>query len=70
MADEVMSGGSYYSNNSFVLHFGLGSATTADAIEVRWPSGTNQKFERVAGPSVLITEGSPDVKAFAARDHR
>ena len=25
MIDEVMSGGSYYSQNSFTLHFGLGS---------------------------------------------
>ena len=40
--DEVMSGGSYYSQNSFTLHFGLGEATRADKIEIRWPSGIDQ----------------------------
>ena len=42
--DEVMSGGSYYSQNSLVLHFGLGAATAVDSIEVRWPSGQVQKL--------------------------
>ena len=42
MIDEVMSGGSYYSQNSFTLHFGLGSCTRADQIEIRWPSGIVQ----------------------------
>ncbi|HEX3682671.1 MAG TPA: CRTAC1 family protein [Bryobacteraceae bacterium] len=40
--DEVMSGGSYYSQNSFTLHFGLGACTRADQIEIRWPSGIVQ----------------------------
>jgi hypothetical protein len=48
MIDEVMSGGSYYSQNSFTLHFGLGQATTAQAIEIRWPSGILQKLGPVA----------------------
>ncbi|MBV9267907.1 MAG: CRTAC1 family protein [Acidobacteriaceae bacterium] len=47
MIDEIMSGGSYYSQNSFTLHFGLGQATQVDTIEVRWPSGIVQKL----GPS-------------------
>ena len=40
--DEVMSGGSYYSQNSFTLHFGLGPCTRAEDIEIRWPSGIVQ----------------------------
>jgi hypothetical protein len=44
MIDEVMSGGSYYSQNSFTLHFGLGTATQVDNFEIRWPSGTIQKI--------------------------
>ena len=34
-----MSGSSYYSQNDLRLHFGLGRAATADAVEVAWPSG-------------------------------
>ncbi len=41
--DEVHSGGSYLSQNDLRLHFGLGSATKIDSIEVRWPSGVVDK---------------------------
>ncbi|MBM3782976.1 MAG: CRTAC1 family protein [Acidobacteria bacterium] len=37
--DEVMSGGSYYSQHSTVLHFGLGSEKTVESVTVRWPNG-------------------------------
>src|SRR5580698_8051230 len=37
---DVMSGGSYESSNDQRLHFGLGQATTVDAVELRWPDGT------------------------------
>jgi enediyne biosynthesis protein E4 len=40
----VMSGGSYYSQNSFTLHFGLGACNRVDAVEIRWPSGIIQKL--------------------------
>jgi enediyne biosynthesis protein E4 len=54
---EVMSGGSYYSQNSLTLHFGLGSAKEADAIEIRWPSGTLQRLGKTAADQTLkITE--------------
>ncbi len=57
MIDEVMSGGSFYSNNSFTLHFGLGAATAVDGIEIRWPSGIVQKIAQTAADQTLkITE--------------
>jgi hypothetical protein len=63
MIDEVMSGGSFYSQNSFTLHFGLGTATGADRLEVRWPNGEIQKWSKVAGGgTVHLTEGSPEVQ--------
>jgi hypothetical protein len=37
--DEVRGGGSYLSQNDLRLHFGLGSATRIDLVEVRWPTG-------------------------------
>lgn len=41
-------GGSYASTNTRRLHFGLGAATTIDAIEIRWPSGGRQVLKSVA----------------------
>jgi enediyne biosynthesis protein E4 len=38
-SDEVRSGGSYLSQNDLRLHFGMGSATRADQVEIRWPNG-------------------------------
>ena len=37
--DEIRSGGSYLSQNDLRVHFGLGSATKIDSVEIRWPSG-------------------------------
>jgi hypothetical protein len=45
--DEVRSGGSYLSQSDVRLHFGLGSSTKMDKVEVRWPSGVSQVFEGV-----------------------
>lgn len=36
---EVRSGGSYLSHNDIRVHVGLGAASRADRIEIRWPSG-------------------------------
>ena len=61
--DEVMSGGSYYSQNSFTLHFGLGAAKEADEVEVRWPSGIVQKTGKVTADQTLrIKEQSPGAR--------
>jgi hypothetical protein len=35
------------------VHFGLGSDTRADSIEIRWPSGVVQKFQNVGADQVL-----------------
>jgi hypothetical protein len=57
MIDEVMSGGSYYSQNSFTLHYGLGAAESVDGIEIHWPSGIVQKIGKTAADQTLkITE--------------
>jgi hypothetical protein len=37
--DQVRSGGSYLSQSDFRVHFGLGTATKIESVEIRWPSG-------------------------------
>src|SRR5205085_12233997 len=41
--DEVRGGGSYLSQNDLRLHFGLGTADNASAVEVRWPNGNIER---------------------------
>ena len=57
---DVFSGGSYGSSSDQRVHFGLGSATTVDSIEIHWPSGKKQS---VTVPSVdrifTVEEGKP-----------
>jgi hypothetical protein len=45
---EVRAGGSYLSADSPQLHFGLGQATQADTLEIRWPDGRTSRFQHVA----------------------
>ncbi len=42
--DEVRSGGSYLSQHDLRIHFGLGTATKIDHVEIRWPSGAVDKI--------------------------
>jgi hypothetical protein len=61
-AQEVMSQSSFYSSNDPRLHFGLGAETSAD-IEVRWPSGLQEKFKAVAADQLItVKEGSGMVR--------
>jgi hypothetical protein len=53
MIDEVMSGGSYYSQNAFTLHFGLGEASRVSDIEIRWPSGIKQNTGPVTADQTI-----------------
>jgi enediyne biosynthesis protein E4 len=62
---DVMSGGSFYSQNDLNLHFGLGAAQRADKIEVRWPSGATQTFQNIpANQRVTIVEDEPQYRKF------
>jgi enediyne biosynthesis protein E4 len=41
---QVLSGASYLSQNDLRQHFGLGSATKIDSVQIDWPSGTVDKM--------------------------
>ena len=45
LVDEVRSGSSYISNSDMRVHFGLGSASHIDSLEVRWPNGKIEMFD-------------------------
>jgi hypothetical protein len=49
--------GSYLSSNDKRLHFGLGSAETAD-IEIRWPSGIRQVLRGITADQFIVIEES------------
>ena len=64
--EEVRSGGSYYSQNDLRIHFGLDRAAKADAVEVRWPSGTVDKLTDLgANHLYVIQEGGKILKTLA-----
>jgi hypothetical protein len=64
--DEVRSGASYASQNDLRVHFGLGKATEADRIEIRWPSGQTDTLENVAGDRLIcVEEGKGIVKSVS-----
>lgn len=58
--DEVRSGGSYLSQNDLRLHFGLGSASAIDRIEIDWPSGEHQVERNVRLNRVLSIRESTE----------
>jgi enediyne biosynthesis protein E4 len=39
---DVISGGSFGSQNDMTLHFGLGAATSVDKVEIKWPDGATE----------------------------
>jgi hypothetical protein len=57
--EEIRSGTSYLSQNDLRLHFGLGKATKADSIEIRWNSGKIETMKNVpADKFYAVLEGS------------
>jgi enediyne biosynthesis protein E4 len=70
---ERRSGDSYLSHSDERLHFGLGTRTKVDSIDVRWPTGNVQHFTEVAANAFLkIVEGSAGVRVVSTvgRDAR
>jgi hypothetical protein len=61
--DEVMSGGSFYSQNDMTLYFGLGRTAVAGRIEVRLPSGERQEWKDVPANQLLsVVEGAAQLR--------
>ena len=59
LIDEVRSGSSYISQNDLRVHFGLGVATKAESVQVRWPSGLIERFDNLPADTLhTLKEGS------------
>ena len=57
---DVFSGAIYCSQNEMTLHFGLGSATKVDKVEIRWADGSTEVVNVPAVDRVMtITQGQP-----------
>ncbi|HKV24104.1 MAG TPA: CRTAC1 family protein [Candidatus Acidoferrum sp.] len=65
---EIEGGGSYLSQSDLRAHFGLGSATHIEKVEISWPSGLKQTFGDLdADKFYLIREGEahPQLQEFS-----
>jgi enediyne biosynthesis protein E4 len=59
LVDEVRSGSSYNSSSDMRVHFGLGSASKVDSVQIRWPSGLTERFDNLPVDSIqTLKEGS------------
>ena len=65
---EVRANSSYLSASDPRLHFGLGSATRADRIVIRWPSGATDTLEgEAADQELTVVEGKGVVQRSRPR---
>lgn len=62
MMREVDGGSSHLSQNSTVVHFGLGGAEFIDSVVVKWTAGTKQVFRNVK-PNTVLTVLEPETKS-------
>src|SRR5258708_1395597 len=55
----VTTTGSYLSSSDKRVHFGLGPETTAQSLEIRWPSGLQQKLSNLRADQILQIDEPP-----------
>jgi hypothetical protein len=68
-AGQVRRGGSILAASDVLLHFGLGDATAIDAIRVRWPDGSLDRFEAPPIDSRLtICQDGPELSSLPFSD--
>jgi hypothetical protein len=68
LVDEVRSGSSYNSSSDMRVHFGLGLATKANSVQIRWPSGLQEHFDNLPADSIhTLKEGSGTPAASDAK---
>jgi hypothetical protein len=69
--EEVRSCNSYYSASDLRIHFGLGEAKKADAVEIRWPSGAVDIWKDLEANHLhVLEEGGKILKTDDFRSSR
>jgi hypothetical protein len=64
---DIFTGGSFASSSDLRPHFGLGSASKVESLEIRWPSGLIEAFPVLAIDQVVtLTEGTGKIVASHA----
>jgi hypothetical protein len=58
---EVISGGSYLSQNDLRLHFGLGSYAHLDRAEFLWPDGKKEVITNLAADRYYVVRESQGI---------
>jgi hypothetical protein len=66
---EVISGGSYLSQNDLRLHFGLGSHESIDKAEVSWPDGKKETLTHLAADKFYVVREGQGVVASRLPEH-
>jgi hypothetical protein len=56
---EIQAGNSYASTSDLRVHFGLGTVSLVDELEIRWPSGKIEKRQKLKADQILVVE-EPD----------
>ena len=64
---EVLSGGSYLSQNDLRIHFGLGDHQKVDRVEILWPGGKTESLTNLSADRFyVVREGEGVVSSKAA----
>ncbi len=66
---EVMSGGSYLSQNDLRLHFGLADHLILDRAEILWPDGTKETLNHLAADQFYTVKEGNGVVAVHLPEH-
>lgn len=62
--EEVVSGGSYLSQNDLRVHFGLGTHDRVDRIEITWPGGAKEELTNLpANRFYVVRQGAGVIKS-------
>ena len=65
MMRQVLGGSSAHSQDSLLVHFGLGAATVVDEIDVFWPSGIVNNLLNVAADQVInVVESDVNIRGY------
>jgi hypothetical protein len=66
---EVISGGSYLSQNDVRLHFGLGSHDAVDQAQIRWPDGNKEVLTHLAADRFYVVREGQGIVSSKLPEH-